>query len=200
MPAALLRRRPQITMEQFHAFRDDRPKEEKWELIDGVPMMMPPPTLVHQRVAANLDRLLNDHLEKTKPEWRSDREVGILLEADEKYNPEPDVTVIDTSVGLGQIYVERFYLVAEILSENDKKTVLEAKLSYYQAHEHNRCVLLVRQDTVSAEQHDRQGTSWRARELTDPHAPLTFPEIGTVGRLGDLYKFTPLDPFAKSAS
>jgi hypothetical protein len=23
-------------MEQFHAFRDERPKEEKWELIDGV--------------------------------------------------------------------------------------------------------------------------------------------------------------------
>ena len=200
MPGDFLRRRPQITMEQFHAFRDDRPKEERWELIDGVPMMMPPPTLVHQRIAANLDRLLNAHLEKHKPEWRSDREVGVLLEGDEKYNPEPDVVVIDTNVDLGQIYVERFYLVAEVLSESDKRAVLEAKLSYYQAHEHNRCVLLVRQDTVSAEQHDREGTSWRARDLSGPQARLTFPDIGTVGRLGDLYKFTPLDPFASSAS
>ena len=70
MPGDFLRRTPQLTMEQFHAFRDSRPEEEKWELIDGVPMMMPPPTLVHQRIAANLDRLLNAHFERLKPEWR----------------------------------------------------------------------------------------------------------------------------------
>ncbi len=26
-------RLPRVTLEQFHAFRDERPKEEKWELI-----------------------------------------------------------------------------------------------------------------------------------------------------------------------
>jgi Uma2 family endonuclease len=200
MPGDFLRRSPQLTMEQFHAFRDERPKEEKWELIDGVPMMMPPPTLVHQRIAANLDRLLNTHLEQVKPEWRSDREVGVLLKGDEKYNPEPDVTVVDTGVALGQIYVERFYFVAEVLSDSDKKAALEAKLRYYQDHEHDRCVLFVHQDRVAAEQHDRESESWRHRELGRPEEPLTFPDIGTVGRLGDLYKFTPLDPFAKAAT
>jgi Uma2 family endonuclease len=200
MPGDFLRRRPQLTMEQFHAFRDERPKEEKWELIDGVPMMMPPPTLVHQRIAANLDRLLNAYLERSKPEWRSDREVGVLLKGDEKYNPEPDVTVIDTTVGLGQIYVERFYLVAEVLSDSDKRPVLEAKLRYYQEHDHNRCVLLVRQDRVGADQHDRLGGSWSHRPLGKAQEALTFPDIGTVGRLGDLYKFTPLDPFTSRPS
>jgi Uma2 family endonuclease len=197
MPGDFLRRTPQLTMEQFHAFRDERPKEEKWELIDGVPMMMPPPTLMHQRIAANLDRLLNAHLEKAKPEWRSDREVGVWLEGDEKFNPEPDVTVIDAAIALGQIYVERFYFVAEVLSESDKKAVLEAKLAYYKLHEHNRCVLFVRQDQIGADQHDRRnGGKWRRRRLEDPAASLAFPDIGTIGRLGDLYKYTPLDPFA----
>jgi Uma2 family endonuclease len=196
MPGDFLRRRPQLTMEQFHAFRDERPKEEKWELVDGVPMMMPPPTLVHQRIAANLDRLLNVHLERSKPEWRSDREVGVLLEGDDKYNPEPDVTVIDTSVEIGQIYVDRFYFVAEVLSESDKRAVLEAMVGYYQDHGHNRCILLVRQDRVGADQHDRSGTSWRHRILNTAEEALTFPDIGTIGRLGDLYRFTPLDPFA----
>jgi Uma2 family endonuclease len=185
-------------MEQFHAFRDERPKEEKWELIDGVPMMMPPPTVVHIRIARNLETLLNARLETEKPEWQADREVGVLLEGDEKYNPEPDVTVIDTSVALGQIYVERFYFVAEVLSESDKKAVLEAKLRYCQDHDHNRCVLFVHQDNVYADQYDREGTIWRPRQLKAAQEPLTFPDIGTVGRLGDLYKFTPLDPFAKA--
>lgn len=197
MPGDFLRRAPQLTMEQFHAFRDERPKEEKWELIDGVPMMMPPPTLMHQRIAANLDRLLNIHLEAAKPGWRSDREVGVWLKGDEKYNPEPDVTVIDAAIAMGQIYVERFYFVAEVLSENDKKAVLDAKLAYYKEHEHNRCVLFVRQDQVGAQQHDRRNDGiWAQRTLRSPQAPLTFPDIGTVGRLGDLYKHTPLDPFA----
>ena len=89
--------------------------------------------------------------------------------------------------------------MAEVLSESDKKAVLEAKLRYYQVHEHNRRVLFVRQDRVGAVQHDRQtGGHWRQRQLTKPCAALTFPDIGTVGRLGDLYRFTPLDPFAKN--
>jgi Uma2 family endonuclease len=197
MPGDVLRRAPQLTMEQFHAFRDDRPKEEKWELIDGVPMMMPPPTVMHIRIARNLETLLNARLATVKPEWQADREVGVWLEGDEKYNPEPDVTVIDTAFVAGQIYIQRFYFVAEVLSPSDKKAVLEAKLRYYQEHEHNRCVLFVRQDRVGAVQHDRQARGgWRRRPLARAGATLTFPDIGAIGRLGDLYRSTPLDPFA----
>jgi Uma2 family endonuclease len=196
MPGDFLRRTPQLTMEQFHAFRDQRPKEEKWELIDGVPMMMPPPTLMHQRISRNLETLLNARLGEVKPEWQADREVGVWLKGDEKYNPEPDVTVIDTAFAVGQVYVQRFYFVAEVLSESDRKAVLEAKLHYYQDHEHNRGVLFVRQDRIGAVQHNRKARgSWRRRQLTRAGAPLTFPDIGPIGRLGDLYKFTPLDPF-----
>ena len=109
----------------------------------------------------------------------------------------PDVTVIDATIAIGQIYVERFYFVAEVLSESDKKAVLEAKLAYYQQHEHNQCVLFVHQDRIGADQHDRQGDgTWQGRTLSKPEAPLAFPAIGIIGRLGDLYKFTPLDPFA----
>jgi Uma2 family endonuclease len=200
MPGDFLRRTPQLTMEQFHAFRDERPKEEKWELIDGVPMMMPPPTVTHVRIARNLETLLNARLPAVKPEWQADREVSVWLKGDGKYNPEPDVTVIDTSYVLGQIYAQRFYFVAEVLSESNKKAVLEAKLRYYQEHEHSRCVLFVRQDRIGAVQHDRQARGrWHRRQLTRAGTALTFPDIGLVGRIGDLYKFTPLDPFALSA-
>jgi len=184
-------------MTQFHAFRDSRPKEEKWELIDGVPMMMPPPTLMHQRIASNLDRLLNAQLEASKPAWRSDREVGVWLKGDEKYNPEPDVTVIDAAIAIGQIYVERFYFVAEVLSPSERREVLDSKLAYYQTHEHNGCVLFVRQDTIGAEQHERTASGWRTQTLDDPEAALVFGGVGSIGRLGDLYKFTPLDPFVR---
>jgi hypothetical protein len=54
---------------------------------------------------------------------------------------------------------------------------------------------------IGADQHDRQGDgAWQERELTTPEALLTFPSIGTVGRLGDLYKFTPLDPLTPAGA
>jgi len=183
-------------MKQFHALRDERPKEEKWELIDGVPMMMPPPTLVHQRIALNLILLLTTRLAAVNPEWLVSQESGLLIAGDDKFNPEPDVVVIDAKIELGQIYAERFYFVAEVRSPNDKEEVFQAKLAYYTEHEHNRGVLFVHQDRMRAEQHDRGRDGWRCKALAEPEDPLTFVDIGTIGRLGELYKHTPLDPFA----
>jgi Uma2 family endonuclease len=116
-----------LNLEVFQAFRDDRPKEEKWELIDGTPVMMPPPTLVHQRISRALLELLNARLRTAKPEWRADMEIGLVISEDDGYNPEPDVTVIDFDVSPDEIYASKFYFVAEVLSPNDKPPVLAAK-------------------------------------------------------------------------
>jgi Uma2 family endonuclease len=194
MPGDFLRRTPQITMKQFHAFRDERPKEEKWELIDGVPMMMPPPTLIHQRVSGNLEHCLNTRLATVRPEWHADREVGIWLGGDDKYNPEPDVTVIDADVEIGQIYVEHFYFVAEVLSQSDKPEVLDAKLAYYKNHGANLGVLFVRQDRIEATLHARSGKRWKTSPLERADQRIVVPEIGDIGCLAELYRHTPLDP------
>jgi Uma2 family endonuclease len=194
---------PRISLESFHAFRDERPKEEKWELIDGVPMMMPPPSLIHQRIANNLWLALNTRLQITKPDWRADHEIGVLLDNDALYNPEPDVTVIDTEIGIDQVYAERFYFVAEVLSSSDrperragsdKPIVLATKIAYYQRHAPCRGVLVVRQDAVEADLHVRENGTWRTVELRGPSDRIVIPDIGDIGPLGDLYRHTPLFP------
>src|SRR5262245_5939246 len=169
MPGNFLRRTPQLTMKQFHAFRDTRPKEEKWELIDGVPFLPGRPTILHQRLASRLEELLNLRLESAKPGWRANFRANVWVRGDKTYNPWPDVTVTHTAIRPGQIYVRRFYFVAEVLSASDKKPVLDAKLRYYQDHEHNRCVLFVPRDRIGAVQYDRQPRGgWRRRQLTRP--------------------------------
>lgn len=198
-----IKRLPQFTLEMFHAFRDERPKEEKWELIDGVPMMMPPPSLIHQRISRNLGTMINERLRVARPEWTADHEIGVLQPDDEKYNPEPDVTVIDTAIEIGQIYAERFYFVAEVLSNSDrpeqragadKPIVVAAKLAYYQRHAHCRGVIIVRQDRIEADLHVRDGEAWACRELRDPSSRIDIPDIGDIGQLSDLYRLTPLHP------
>ena len=49
---------------EFRSFQEGRPDHERWELIRGVPVMMVPPTIAHQRIADNLTRLLNEALAK----------------------------------------------------------------------------------------------------------------------------------------
>ncbi|MBN8909682.1 MAG: Uma2 family endonuclease [Rhodospirillales bacterium] len=195
---------PRVSLEAFHAFRDERPKSEKWELIDGVPMMMPPPSLIHQRIANNIWFLLNNRLQMAKPEWRADHEIGVLLGNDSLYNPEPDVTVIDTEIEIDQVYAERFYFVAEVLSSSDrperragsdKPIVLVTKIAYYQRHEPCRGVLVVRQDIVHADLHIRNGDgSWSLIEVRAPSDRIVIPDIGDIGPLADLYRHTPLFP------
>ena len=182
---------PQVTLEQFHAFRDERPKEEKWELIAGVPHMMPPPRLIHQRIAGNLEALLNERLRFVKPGWRADREIGLLLPEDDTFNPEPDVTVIDTEIGIDQLYADRFYFVAEVLSPHDKARVLALKLQYYQGHDLCRGVLFVEPDRIAAVLHARD-PGWLALQLTAPDDRIVTSEIGDIGSLGQLYRHTPL--------
>jgi len=183
--------RIKVSLDTFHAFRDDRPKEEKWELIDGTPTMMPPPTLIHQRIAANLAHTLNDRLRVAKPEWLAQLSVSVLPVGEKNHNPTPDVTVIDAAIAIGQVYAERFYFVGEVLSENDKPAVLAAKLAYYQAHDPCVGVMFVRQDRIEAELHIRAKV-WTAQLLLDPQARIVIPVIGDIARLADLYRRTPL--------
>lgn len=192
MPGDFIRMEPQVSLEAFHAFRDDRPSEEKWELIAGVPNMMPPPTLVHQRIARNLETMLNARLAQVKPEWQADREIGLLLPDDDRYNPVPDVTVMDTKIEAGQLYAERFYFVVEVLSDADKPRMLDLKLAWYRRHEHCRGVLFVAQDRVHATLNTRESESWREVVLSNPMDEIAVPRIGVIGALGEAYRHTPL--------
>ena len=195
MPGDFLRRQPQLSLPVFHAFRSTRPDEEKWELIDGVPMRMPPPSLAHQRLVSTLAALLNARLQLVKPEWQAGHDIGLLVPGDDKYNPEPDVSVIDAGIDEDQGFAERFYLVAEVLSESDQPAVIAAKFAYYQSHQPNRAVLLVRQDRLGVTVHARLDASrWSERELSAPGDMIELPEIGPIGPLGQLYRDTPLDP------
>jgi Uma2 family endonuclease len=194
-----------LAMEQFHAFYNERPEHEKWELIDGIALMMPPPMLMHQRIARNLDTLLNRRLQATNPQWQSDRAISVRLPKDERYNPEPDVTVIDTEIGLDQIYAERFYFVAEVLSESnrpelsagsDQPLYLAKKLAYYRAHEHCRAILFIRQDCIEATFYSRHN-AFAPVILSNPGDRLIIPDIGEIGSLADLYRYTPLWPASR---
>jgi hypothetical protein len=59
----------QMTIEEFLAFTDSRPDEERWELIEGMPVFNPSPIDYHQIVVTNVVAFLVRIKVETNAPW-----------------------------------------------------------------------------------------------------------------------------------
>jgi Uma2 family endonuclease len=183
----------------FRAFQDGRPDHERWELIAGVPMMMTPPTIAHNHIATNLQRLLNDALATHGPSRLAIQRPGIELgSGDDK--PEPDVAVIDTEYEAGQRFVERAYLLAEVVSATDDVRVpgtdrnwVDVKRDIYLAHAACEAVLIIEQDWIEVRVDVKSDKGTQSLKL-GPGDELSLPALGLRCSVTDLYQGTPLQP------
>lgn len=192
MPRAAQRKPSSLSIDAFRAWTETRPDEERWELIDGVPVMMTPPTKAHQRIASNLERLLNDALARSSPERAAYQRVGLNLgPIVDNYDPEPDVVVIDVEESSDERYADRFYLIAEVVSASDRPKI-EGKREIYKLHEPCACVLTIRQDRHEVRIDLRAENSWTTQLLTRPTDELALAEFGLHCTLADLDRGTPL--------
>jgi len=186
-----------LSIDAFRAWLESRPDEEHWELIGGVIMMMAPATHDHQRIASNLERLLNDALEAHRPEFSAYQRVGLnLASIAPDYDPEPDVAVISASERGEVRYSDRFYLAAEIVSASDQKTV-ESKRQVYKRHPDCRCVLVIQQGSFDVSVSVLTDAGWAEHRLTKPDDPLILEDFGLRCVLADLYRGTALLPRGK---
>jgi Uma2 family endonuclease len=197
---AKLREAPFWTVERFRSFTETRPDEERWELLDGVAVMMTPPTLIHQRIASNLDRLLNDALARHDRTRMAIQRPGLdLLPLVENYQPEPDVAVIGSHPRRGERYVRRFFLAAEVVSETDMRrnsasdlSRLENKRAIYRQHEHCVAVLLIDANELVVELDRRVADEWLASRFTHADDVIELAAFGFRCRVADLYDGTGL--------
>ena len=200
----------------FRLFQEGRPDEERWELIDGTPVMMTPPLIDHNRIASTLERLLNDALERHDPDREAVQRPGLELGLGSAalaalgfgtaYRPEPDVAVIDYDPVPGRRFVDRAYLLAEVVSGTDDEPVLpgglpwiEAKARLYRAHATCRAVLIIEQRRIEIAVWRRGAGGWEEQRLTDAEAVLELPEFGLACPAGSLYAGTHLRPRRRSA-
>jgi Uma2 family endonuclease len=187
---------------EFRSFQERRPDRERWELVAGVPMMMTPPTIAHNRIASNLERLLNSALDVHAPSRMAVQRPGIELGSGD-YRPEPDIGVIDADYSENQRFVERAYLLAEIVSGSDDVPVpgtqerwIDVKREIYLAHAHCEALLIVQQGRIEAQIDIKIDRGWKSTRIVGPSAELTLPQFGLKCLLGQLYEGTPLRPRA----
>lgn len=192
MAGALRQSTPILSVASFRAWLVSRPDEEHWELIEGVPMLMTPPNRRHQRIASNLEALLNAALKRHDPSLAAYHDIGINVVSAVPYDPEPDVAVIRENENRDPRYADRFYLVAEVLSESDR-AVIESKCDIYRAHRSCICILLVRHDRAEIIVARRDPAGWRSQVLRGDDE-LVLPEFGLACVVTDVYRDTPLAP------
>jgi Uma2 family endonuclease len=187
---------------EFRSFQQRRPDRERWELVAGVPMMMTPATIAHNRIASNLERLLNDALGLHDPSRIAAQRPGVELGSGD-YRPEPDVGVIDADYDANQRFVERAYLLAEIVSASDDVAVpgtqerwIDVKRQIYLAHEPCEALLIIQQGRIEAQADIRMKNGWISVKLGNASAELNLPQFGLKCSLGQLYEGTPHQPRA----
>jgi Uma2 family endonuclease len=178
------------SLDYSRAFYESRPHGERWQLVDGIPYMMTPPTRDHQIVATNLIMLLNELLRQHQPDIMAVGPLGITAPENDHYQPEPDVTVVDTTTD-EERYIETALAVAEVLSPTNTTPLIAKKVAFYKTLPLARYVLVVEPKRYEATLHAR-AEGWAKQTLRGPDARLVLPDFAFDQPLSALYARTAL--------
>ena len=178
-----------MTIDDFLAFLEDRPNGERWELVDGKPVMNPQPTRRHDWIQTNILVALRAHRKFHRPVWRPSGPSQVPV-PDRNRTVAPDVLVApeggrdDTSITDNPI------VVFEILSQSYRRTRRDRKLADYEAIATIQHYIVVRQDR-------REVTAYRRAEggafvIDPPGETVELTAIGVSLSLADIFDETPL--------
>ena len=192
---------PDRARADFLAFVEDRPDEERWELIDGVRAMQASASLIHAILAGAVTGLINDALEKEGSPWLAIQAARVDLTAVSPGSMYiPDVLVIDADeVVPGQTLTERCLVAVEVVSPSDRRRSgklggrrkIDVKVERYRTLPVCEAILIVAQDSMDLELHVRSREGWAERRFIDPAEEIRVEAVGLTCRLRDLYRRVP---------
>jgi Uma2 family endonuclease len=138
-----------MTVEEFYAFTDARPDEEKWELIDGEPILNAAPSRLHQRIVKNITLFLGPLERLPGATWEVLPGLGVRVS--DTNRPEPDVLVIPTdsnSIDPQQRDISSVIVAFEVLSPSTKNRDLRWKRTAYTSLPSLTHYIVIAQDAV----------------------------------------------------
>src|SRR5262245_30314566 len=181
-----------MDVDEFMAFLETRPDEERWELIEGVAIMMAPASYAHQRITRNLCELLNSAFAAQRLDLFAYFDAGVRSPALKNFQPRPDVVVVPGVSGY-DLYSEHFQLVAEVLSPTNTRAEIDLKLRRYREAADNLYAVVIEPREFLVDIYAKR-RDWQRARLTKPDDPIEMPEFGLRCTVVDLYRGTPLHP------
>jgi Uma2 family endonuclease len=181
-----------MTVDEFYEFTDRCPDEEKWELIDGEPILNAAPSPLHQWIVRNvLVALTLLERERSAP-WAVLPSLGVRVS--ETNRPEPDLVILPrTGASLDLQGRDRSdALVAfEVLSPSTKDRDLRWKRTAYTSLASLTHYVVIAQDAVEVVVFARDNgfAEKRLRSLNDS---VEVPALGISLPLEEIYRGTSL--------
>ena len=183
-----------MDVDEFMAFLETRPDKERWDLIEGIAVMMAPPSHAHQRIASNLAQVLNTAFSTRKLDLFAYIGTGVRSPGVRNFQPQPDVAVVPGVSGY-DLYSERFQLVAEVISPSNRRQEIDLKLRRYCATPDNLYAVVIEPREFLVQIYAKRN-DWQPAILSKSDDPIEMPEFGLRCRVADFYRGTPLDPSA----
>jgi Uma2 family endonuclease len=182
-----------MTVEEFLAFTDTRPDNEKWELIDGEPVLNATPSRLHQRIWVNLAYLFGQIERQRSPRsWEAIPGIGVRVS--DSNLPEPDFIIRPNEPPRGDPTsreCEDIIVAFEILSPSTKDRDLRWKRAAYTGIPSVTHYVVIAQDSIDVVVYDRASGFGELR-LTALDASIEFPSLGVSLPLAEIYRDTGL--------
>jgi Uma2 family endonuclease len=174
-----------MSVEAFLAFCESLPQTQRWELIEGVPVMMTGGTAAHSLIISNLVGVLDPPARRRGCRamtsflaWISDRNAF-----------EPDVTVQCGPVAAQSQYTTDPVVVIEVLSRSSMRRDRVLKFEGYRQVASVQQIVLVYQDSLRIESWLRENDDWgEPVVLTRPEDRLAVPVLGASVAIPDIYE------------
>jgi Uma2 family endonuclease len=181
-----------MTVEEFYAFTDTRPDEEKWELIEGEPILNASPNRLHQRIVKNVVVGVTAFERRPGVEWELLPGLGVRIS--ERSRPEPDVLIIPKNApSADSLERDRNDVIVafEILSPSTRDGDLRWKRTAYTNLSSLTHYIVIAQDAVDIVVFARD-SGFAERHLRSFSDTLELPALGISLPLSEIYRDTGL--------
>jgi Uma2 family endonuclease len=184
----------QLTIEEFLAFTASRPDEERWELIEGVPVRNASPVDYHQQIVGNIYRILWSLRETIDAPWWPLLGIGTRVPGSPNSLPQPDVMVLPRpNTGTPTPVAEDALILFEVLSPSNTAADQAWRKRVYASIPNCQHYVTVSQKAFHVTRFDR-ATGWKALDGKTPGEKLELPALGkkAIIPLAEIYRWTPL--------
>lgn len=181
-----------MTVEEYFAFTDTRPDNEKWELIDGEPILHASPSWLHQTIALNLAYLLGSLQRARQQSWEASPGIGVRVS--DTSLPEPDMFIVPAGSAKRNPYGRetRDIIVAfEILSPSTADRDLRWKRTAYAGLSSLTHYVVIAQDAVDVVVFARDA-GFKERRIRSTGESIDLPALGISLPLSEIYRDTGL--------
>jgi Uma2 family endonuclease len=173
-------------IEDFLAFTESRPDEEKWELIEGRPHLSPSPNRRHQTIVGNVHARLFNLREKLRAPWEII--LGIGVEISPISAPVLDLIIRNRDDLAGSV-CDDVIVAFEVLSPSTADHDLRWKRRAYTSLPSLMHYVIIAQDDVDVIVYDR-AAGFAERRIETLGANLELASLGLSLALRDIYENT----------